>query len=235
MVLLFVIIICLVAYKATQNANQLQKFDESTYKRVTNNTFLSTYSDKGKYGEYLIYNRLKQYEDIGDKFLFNLYISNSENKTTELDLIMITKKGIIVFESKNYSGWIFGDLNSRMWMQILPKRRGRSYKSQFFNPIFQNKGHINNLKKLVGNDIPFFSIITFSERCTLKKVPESTNEIKVIKRNAVGDAVKNIYEVNPDVIGQEKCDELYNKLYKYSQVNQEIKQAHIKNINNRIK
>lgn len=29
-----------------------------------------------------------------------------KGKTTEIDLLMIHEKGIFVFESKNYSGWI---------------------------------------------------------------------------------------------------------------------------------
>lgn len=39
--------------------------------------------------------------------------------TYEIDLIMISETGIYVFESKNYSGWIFGDEKQRYWTQIL--------------------------------------------------------------------------------------------------------------------
>ena len=224
MIIILFIILGVIIYKYIQN------YKESSYYKITNNSFFEVCFDKGKFGEYLTYKKLKSYEEIGDKFLFNLYIPTSDNKTTELDLIMITKKGIIVFESKNYSGWIFGDEKSRMWMQTLPNGKGKSHKSQFFNPILQNKGHINNLKNLLDDDIPIFSIITFSERCTLKKVPENTNDIKVINRDIVDYAVRKIYDTNPNVIEQEKVIDLYNNLYKYTQTSEKIKQEHIQNI-----
>lgn len=226
MIIIFIIVCVIIIYIHIQN------YYKSSYYKITSNSFFSVYFDKGKFGEYLTYKELKSYEEFGDKFLFNLYIPTTDNKTTELDLIMITKKGIIVFESKNYSGWIFGDEKSKMWMQTLPNGRGKSYKSQFFNPILQNNGHISNLKKLLDDDIPIFSIITFSERCTLKKTPENTNNIKIINRDNVSYAVRNIYDTNPDIIKQEKIIELYNKLYQYTQTSEEVKQEHIQNIKN---
>ena len=80
---------------------QIQNYKKSSYYKVTNNSVLEVVLDKGKLGEYLTYKNLIQYEEMGAKFLFNLYISKENDKTTELDLIMITKKGILVFESKN--------------------------------------------------------------------------------------------------------------------------------------
>lgn len=35
--------------------------------------------------------------------------------TTQIDHILVSTKGIFVIETKNYSGWIFGDENSRQW------------------------------------------------------------------------------------------------------------------------
>jgi len=223
MIILF-IIIAIIIYIHIQN------YKKSSYYKVTNNSILELYMNKGKLGEYLTYKNLIKYEERGAKFLFNLYVPKDNNQTTELDLIMITQKGILVFESKNYSGWIFGDEKSRMWMQTLPNGKGRSYKTQFLNPIMQNNGHINNLKKLLNEDIPIFSIIVFSERCTLKKVPINTNELKIINRSNVIYAVEKIYDSNPNLIDEEKVIDLYNKLYKHTQTSESIKQQHIENI-----
>lgn len=73
-----------------------------------------------------------------NKLLANIYIPKNDHSTTEIDLLMINKTGAYVFESKNYSGWIFGDDRSRYWMQVL----GSGRKSKFFNPILQNKAHV---------------------------------------------------------------------------------------------
>ena len=96
--------------------------------------------------------------------LTNVYIPKNDGTTTEIDLLMINKTGIYVFESKNYSGWIFGDEKSKNWTQTL--KGGK--KNKFFNPILQNRAHINALKKLV-KDVDsnnFYSYIVFSDRCT---------------------------------------------------------------------
>ena len=43
-------------------------------------------------------------------------------------------------------------------------------KNRFYNPIKQNRTHIKWLQKYVGEDVPLFSIIVFSERCELKNL-----------------------------------------------------------------
>ena len=83
------------------------KYDKTEYSKQTHASFLSVRFDKGKYGEYLTYNELKKIDGY-KKFLFNCFIPKDDNKTTEIDLIMIHNTGLYIFESKNYSGWIFG-------------------------------------------------------------------------------------------------------------------------------
>ena len=66
------------------------------------------YENKGQFGEYatefaLTNDNIKGYSQT----LHNVYLPN-KGKTTELDILMVHEKGIYVFESKNYSGWIFG-------------------------------------------------------------------------------------------------------------------------------
>lgn len=190
---------------------------------------LSVYYDKGKLGEYLIYKRLKNFEECGYKFLFNLYIPKGNNETTEIDVLMITQRGLIVFESKNYSGWIFGNEYSQKWTQTLPAG-GKSQKFHFFNPIIQNKAHMNNLKKLLNENIPMYSIIAFSERCILKNVPQNTKELKIINRNLVMNAMKSIENSSDIVMDETKISEIYNKLYPYTQVSENAKMQHIQNI-----
>ena len=71
----------------------------------------------------MIYKYLKDFENQGAKFLFNIYIPKKGNETTEIDVLMISSKGLFVFESKNYSGWIFGGDNQKYWYQTLPSNR----------------------------------------------------------------------------------------------------------------
>ena len=51
--------------------------------------------------------------------LRNLYVPKENGETTEIDLVYITQKGVFVIESKNYSGWIFGNEKDQYWTASL--------------------------------------------------------------------------------------------------------------------
>ena len=189
--------------------------------------------DKGKYGEYLIWKALQDMEIEGATFLFNLYLPRDEKRTTEIDVLMLAPQGIFVFESKNYSGWIFGDERSRFWTQTLPTGK-RAQKERFLNPILQNAVHIRCLKKIIGNEAPVFSIIVFSERCELKRLEvDMSGTVQVVKRDRLRNVVKGI-EWGQNLSSQQ-LDKLYNELFPYSQVSMDVKQAHIQAIEEQLK
>jgi hypothetical protein len=197
--------------------------------------YSSVKRDIGRYGEYLTYKYLKKFENKGSKFLFNVYLPKENGETSEIDVLMISPKGIFVFESKNYSGWIFGSENQKNWYQTLPKGKGRSHKEHFYNPIMQNRSHIKYLKMFLGEQIPMRSIIVFSDRCTLKNVKISSNDISVINRYNVESVVCGICNQTPeDVLTENDITEIYNKLYPCTQVDEIVKAKHIENIHSNL-
>ena len=206
-------------------------YKKTDYYKTTHKSFFSMRFNKGNYGEYLTYKYLRGYESDGAKFLYNCYLSKDNGETTEIDVLMIHKSGIYVFESKNYSGWIFGSEHQKNWTQTLPSGR-KSHKEHFLNPIMQNKLHIKFLEKQIGEDIPFHSIIVFSERCTLKKMNVETPDIFVIKRNNVRRTVNSINKKIGSLISQSRVDEIFTQLYPFTQVSKEVKKKHIVDINN---
>ena len=94
-------------------------------------------------------------------------IPKKDGLTTEIDLIMLHKHGIVVIENKDYTGTFYGKASDDMWTGI--GYTGISY--SFYNPIKQNEGHIHALKEyLVANevygveeDIPIYSVIVFTD------------------------------------------------------------------------
>ena len=114
-------------------------------------TFWQTAFNKGNYGEFLTYFSLEKMEG-NHKLLTNLYVPKEDGSTTEIDLLLIYESGIFVFESKNYSGWTYGNEKYQKWTKIFPNKK----KYQFFNPIGQNNGHISALKNIMKleNDAP---------------------------------------------------------------------------------
>jgi hypothetical protein len=202
-------------------------FKTSAYKAASGNSFMSTLSDKGNYGEYLTFAYLEKL--AGDnKLITNLYLPKKDGSTTEIDLLMLSAKGIFIFESKNYSGWIFGDETSRYWTQTLSGRQ----KNKFFNPIWQNKGHINAFKSVTGveNDSFYKSYIIFSERCTLKKINVISPNVKVINRYDLLQAIKGDIEGSPCILSREDTELLFRQLLQYSKADTAVKETHIKGI-----
>ena len=204
---------------------------QTSYYKITKLPYFSLRRNLGCYGEYLTYMQLRKLERTGTKFLFNVYIPKENDKTTEIDVLMIAPKGIFVFESKNYSGWIFGNELQKNWYQTLPRGKGRSHKEHFYNPIMQNNAHIRHLKALIGDSVPTWSVIVFSNRCTLKNVQVKSNEITVINRRAVAPVVNSIFEHTPaDLLTPAQISEIYDQLFPYTQVDKSVKDKHIANI-----
>ncbi|MBQ9545365.1 MAG: NERD domain-containing protein [Clostridia bacterium] len=210
-------------------------FRNSSYYKVTHNSFLSVWNDKGRLGEYLIYNYLRSLEKNGARFLFNIYLPKTCEETTEIDVLLIHKYGVFVFESKNYSGWIFGSETQKNWTQCLPMGKGRSsQKEHFLNPIFQNKLHISALKQVIGETVPVYSIIVFSERCTLKNISVSDPTVRVINRNQLYDAIRFLSLDNAAELSQADIDSVYNSLFPFTQVTDEVKENHVRAIQSQL-
>ena len=205
-------------------------YRKTVYYKVTHVSYFRMRRDLGRFGEFLTYRYLRKHEKEGAKFLFNLYIPKGEDGTTEIDVLMISPKGLFVFESKNYSGWIFGSEHQPKWYQTLPQGRGKSHKEAFYNPIMQNKTHIKHLKAMLGKTIPMHSIITFSDRCTLKNVQVKSTDIHVINRNEVVGVVAAIASRQPDILTTAQIQEIHDLLYPYTQTDDAVKQKHIERI-----
>ncbi len=182
----------------------------------------------GARGEKLIHKELNIINLFGHsgKVLKNIYLPTDNDSTTEIDLIYITQKGIFVIESKNYSGWIFGDEASFNWTCTLPNS-----KNSFYNPIKQNETHIKWLRNYLNDKIPYFSIIVFSERCELKEINLTSSNIPVIKRDALYSTIRNIWDKTDDVISEDIVNSLFNILKKRTEVDNSVKIKHIDDIN----
>lgn len=203
------------------------KFRESNYGLESRNNFFKTIFDKGNYGEFLTFTYLEEL-DLYNKKMTNLYIPKKDGTTTEIDLIMINETGIYVFESKNYSGWIFGDEKYKYWTQSI----GKKQKNKFFNPVWQNNGHINALKGILGMESKniFKSYIVFSERCELKSINVYSDDVKVLKRNSLLKIIRNDIKNSVLLFTKGEIDQIYSKLQEFAYVSDSIKYEHIKDV-----
>ena len=99
--------------------------------------------------------------------LFNNVTLTTANGTTPIDHILIIPSGIFVIETKHYSHWIFGTPEQKEWTQVHFKMKNR-----FLNPLKQNQGHINALKKLFKlPDDNFHNVVVFTGGAEFKTDP----------------------------------------------------------------
>ena len=222
----FAVLAVCIALRVISLSVQLSK---SGYGESSGNSVWNLLFNKGNYGEFLTYRILEKNGE--NRILCNVYLPKSNEETTEIDLISVNRKGIFVYESKNYSGWIFGDEKSRTWTQSL---KGGT-KNKFFNPIFQNKGHISAINKYLDGEYKdcFVSYIVFSERCELKKVSVNSEKTRVINRQRLSASLNDDKNNLPDVLTDEEAEAIYSKLKTKTLVSDSVKEEHIKAIKNR--
>ncbi|QYJ76939.1 nuclease-related domain-containing protein [Shewanella sp. FJAT-52076] len=92
----------------------------------------------------------------------NLLVPLADGGSTEVDLVLITQTHVLALESKHYRGWIFGSSRARSWRQVL---HGKHY--SFPNPIHQNFGHCEALKKVMQLD-KVHSLVVFGADASFK-------------------------------------------------------------------
>ena len=153
------------------------RFAHSQYGRQSDTSFFSAYLNDGARGEF--YTGCLVERALPDaRLFFNAYLPLNDGYT-ELDVVAVHTSGCYVFESKNYSGWIFGKSSDIKWTQSL----NRHTKCSFYNPIRQNFTHVKALAKESGVEISkIVPAVVFSERCQLKKLNLKINDT-VLKRS----------------------------------------------------
>lgn len=185
------------------------------------------YENIGQFGEFSTEFALTNDNLDGELVVLkNIYVPYRD-KTSEIDLLMIHEKGIFVFESKNYSGWIFGNASQLNWTQSLQNGE----KHHFYNPIRQNQTHIKALSEYLNMPISSFtSYIVFSERCSLKSVPEDTDQVIIVRRPDMLKKLRAQLRLSVNLYSPEEILQLVQKLQPLTNKSETEKQQHIDDI-----
>ena len=228
MEVIFSIIIILLFY-AYRYISNYKVFKKSKYKEVSGNNFKETLHNKGNYGEFEIFHSLEKI-NAHIKILSNLYIPKEDGTFTEVDLVLLSRTGIYVIESKNYKGNISGDENDRYWAQSFRTRK----KYKFYNPILQNNGHIKAIKSLLKIEDPdiFKSYIVFGNDCNLENVNISSEDIKIVKRYYLYNEIEKEIKESEKKVSVEELYRYYNKLLAFIHADDNIKRIHKDSIEN---
>jgi hypothetical protein len=185
---------------------------------------------RGTWSERKLVLGLLKYGIPASTIFHDLYLEKYNGSYSQIDVVVATKVGIIVFEVKDYSGWIFGKGYQSYWTQVLAYGRE---KYRFYNPVMQNNGHINVLKNRLKQyaEVPFYSVVVFYGDCILRDVSSIPDGTFLISSKGLPHLVNSILESNPPANYTSKVG-VINRLKDAvnNGNNQEIQIQHIRNI-----
>ncbi|MCL1936926.1 MAG: NERD domain-containing protein [Candidatus Azobacteroides sp.] len=189
-----------------------------------------TKSNRGTQSERDLVLKLLKYGIPAEAIFHDLYLEKNNGSFFQTDLVVVAEVGIVVFEVKDYSGWIFGSGNQAQWTKVLAYGK---QKYRFYNPIMQNNNHIGELIKRLGQfgNVPFYSIVVFYGDCVLKEINFVPNGTFLVKSNRVLEVMKMIAENNEPAQYANKDDVL--RMLKEAVINgdnKEIQNQHIEDV-----
>ncbi|HAS56880.1 MAG TPA: hypothetical protein DCR94_06610 [Firmicutes bacterium] len=114
----------------------------------------------GEVGEKYVANELNEIVKKYGGYLYNNFCFEDEKGfSSEIDHILITKGGVFVIETKTNKGKIIGNEDDKFWICI---KKDYQDDKQFKNPIIQNQGHINHLRRMLNHNPPkMISMVIF--------------------------------------------------------------------------
>ena len=152
-----------------------------------------TSADRGTRSERDLISSLLDYGIPPRAIFHDLYVKNGKYGFAQIDIVVATKVGLIVFEVKEYSGWIFGKGRQHQWTQVL---NYGNEKNRFYNPVLQNESHIKVLQKQSKQfeNLPFYSVIVFDGKCELRDISFIPDGTFVIKPHRLKDVLDIIFD-----------------------------------------
>lgn len=154
------------------------------------------------------------------------YFRAKNGKTIQIDIIAVGRRGIFVIESKDYSGWIFGNGGQTYWTQTIYRN-----KSRFYNPIKQNASHINALKDIVGSNAKFHSLIVFGDSATIKDVSYIPKDTYVLSSHRLYEVLGDIGTQTEAIYSAEEVIKLCRKIHKSRIIpDEKLRSSHVEEI-----
>lgn len=178
---------------------------------------------KGWLGEVGVHLCLKIGLDKSSYHIIRDVMLPTDEGTTQIDHIVVSRYGIFMVETKNYAGWIFGTEREATWTQKIHR-----YTKSFQNPLRQNYHHIKTLEELTGIPEEYFrTVVVFGGGATFKKaVPPG-----VVYPSEVARYVRSHQEV---IIKDEQVPEIVEAIAEWAgTVNKELRANHVANLKRR--
>lgn len=107
----------------------------------------------GKRGERMVAKELGKLRRKDYIVINDMLVATSNGRTSQIDHVVVSTRGIFVIETKNHAGRIAGGEHSQYWQQHL-----RNESKSMYNPLLQNLSHLRAIRRLLPTlDKNFFS------------------------------------------------------------------------------
>ena len=181
--------------------------------------FINTNYFKGKFGEFSVNCLLKRISKNDKGILYKNIIVLLDNNSHQIDHVLISKKGIFVVETKNYSGTIYGSDYQKEWTQVF--NYGKQ-KYKFYSPVRQNYTHVEVLNNFLNNKYNINNVIIFYKNSinnikskyvyTMKSFKKYYNDLKYIYSDKeLNDIINTINNINLKAISEKEHIKNINK------------------------
>ncbi len=156
-----------------------------------------------------------------DKYhIFNDIMISINDKTYQIDHIIVSEYGIFVIETKQYNGYIKGSKYDKKWVRYIKGKEPIYYT----NPIRQNYGHVKAICELLNiSESKVFNIVCIPSKnvkLNIKHDGELTTSVDINEK---------IMSYKEEII--DNVDELKDKIIINNIVDKDKRKEHIDNIN----
>lgn len=159
MFLAITLLVVFIAVKKAESKKPSTKPKKVKIKRARISLFAPANDRKGLRGEIIVTRSLERLIARDEFILTNLLLPLRNGRKTELDCVLISKKGIFCVEIKYWVGKISGSDKDEYWLQEYDDPAKDNVKRR--NPVMQNEGHVQALMRTLGNKYSVYNVVIF--------------------------------------------------------------------------
>ena len=165
----------------------------------------------------------------GTKAYRNVYIPLRGGRTAEIDILLVSAKGVVAIEVKGFGGAITGSAVRWEWTRTRrEKRSGGIERLKFYNPVRQSDAHLRAVSRYLR--IPLASchgLVVFSDRAVLKKVPPSTETCTILQTKYLRGTLLRRLRARGDRFSPAEASRITRLIESLPALGEEEKQRHI--------
>lgn len=149
-------ILGLIIKAITRAIKQAEKSAKSSYKSYATYTTITDKEEKGLQGEYKTIDYIRYVTD-DDNILHDVNISDAQGHTAQIDVVVLDYTGIYVVEVKNFANnakvYLTNSKDTKLYYKI---KYQPSQEEVMYNPVWQNRAHINHLSSYLNLSTSYF-------------------------------------------------------------------------------